>query len=261
MPQRSSPWRWIRIAVLLFILATVAQSAWLARSRTAEWTSSLRVVIYPINADGSQVSAAYVGQLRSASFEPIEAFFKGEGARYRLPLRDPVEVKLAPTVASQPPAPPFGGNRLEVVAWSLRLRYWAWWNDTWKGLRPHARLFVAYYDPAARPRLPHSTGLQQGMIGVVNAFARADMDGSNNVVITHELLHTFGATDKYDAAGNRPQFPDGYVEPNAQPLHPQQQAEIMAGRIPVSETRAEIPADMDQVAIGLKTAREIHWVK
>src|SRR6185436_12702813 len=109
--------------------------------------------------------------------------------------------------------------------------------------------------PAAHPRLPHSTGLRQGLIGVVNAFARTDMDGSNNVVIAHELLHTFGASDKYDLGGNRPQFPDGFAEPNAQPLYPQQHAEIMAGRVPVSETRFEIPAGMDEVAIGLKTAR------
>src|SRR5687767_8857029 len=111
-------WRWLRIAVLLFILVTVAQGAWLARSRTAEWTSTLRVVVYPINADGSEVSAAYVGQLRNTTFEPIAAFFKSEAARYRLPLRDPVDVKLAPPVASQPPAPPFGCSRPEVIAWS-----------------------------------------------------------------------------------------------------------------------------------------------
>jgi len=254
-------WRWLRIALLLIILATVAQGAWLARSRTAEWNDSLRVVIYPVNGDGSQTSAAYLAQLSQATFGPIESFFKAEATRYRLPLADPVDVKLAPLVQSAPPAPPFGGSRLEIIAWSLRLRSWTWWHDTWKGPRPHARVFVVYHDPATRSRLPHSTGLQQGLIGVVNAFSRADMDGSNNVVIAHELLHTFGATDKYAAGDNRPQFPDGYADPNAQPLYPQQQAEIMAGRIPVSETRSEIPAGMDEVAIGLKTAREIHWLK
>ena len=96
---------------------------------------------------------------------------------------------------------------------------------------------------------------------VVNAFAREDMAGANNVVIAHELLHTFGATDKYDLAGNRPLLPDGFADPNARPLYPQAQAEIMAGRIPLSETRADVPAGMDEVAIGLKTAREINWVK
>ena len=254
-------WQKLRIALLLFILATVAQTAWLARSRAVEWKSSLRLVVYPVNGDGSQASAAYIAQLGPATFAPIEAFFKTEGTRYRMPLPDPVNVLLAPPVASRPPPPPFGGSRLEVIVWSLRLRFWAWWHDTHAGPKPDARLFVAYHDPVAHPRLPHSTGLQQGLIGVVNAFSRADMAGSNNVVIAHELLHTFGATDKYDPAGNRPQFPDGYANPEAQPLYPQEQAEIMAGRIPLSAERFEIPAGMDEVAMGAKTAREIHWLK
>lgn len=254
-------WRVIRIAVLLFILATVAQAAWLARERTTEWNNTVRVVIYPINGDGSGVSSLYVSQLRDASYETIAAFFREEGKKYALRLAEPVDVRVAPPVVSQPPAAPFGGNRLEVVLWSLRLRYWAYWNDSYKGARPDARIFVSYFDPAVRPRLPHSTGLQKGLIGVVNAFAHSEMDGSNNVVIAHELLHTFGATDKYDFASNWPLFPDGYADPRADPLHPQTQAEIMAGRIPISETRAEVPAGMNEVAIGLKTAREINWIK
>ena len=218
-------------------------------------------MIYPINGDGSSVSARYVSQLRDASYESIAAFFKEEGSRHGLRLGAPVALRVAPEVVAQPPPPPFGGNRLEVILWSLRLRYWAYRNDSNKGAKPDVRIFVSYFDPAARPRLPHSTGLHKGMIGVVNAFAHADMDGSNNVVIAHELLHTFGANDKYDVANNRPLFPDGYAEPRAEPLHPQTRAEIMAGRIPISETRAEVPAGMDEVAIGLKTAREIKWVK
>jgi hypothetical protein len=254
-------WRVLRIAILLFILATVAQAAWLARSRTTDWKDTVRVVIYPINGDGSAVSGLYVSQLRDASYEPIAAFFKEEGRKHGLRLAEPADVRVAPQVSSRPPAPPFGGNRLEVILWSLRLRYWAYWNDGYQGPKPHVRVFVSYFDPAARPRLAHSTGLQKGLIGVVNAFARADMDGSNNVVIAHELLHAFGATDKYDFATNRPLFPDGYADPNAQPLHPQTQAEIMAGRIPVSETKSEIPSGMSEVAIGARTAREINWVK
>ena len=123
------------------------------------------------------------------------------------------------------------------------------------------RLFVVYHDPAVSPRLPHSTGLQKGLIGVVNAFADSDLEGSNNVVIAHELLHTLGATDKYDPNGNRPLFPDGYADPEARPRVPQRRAEIMAGRIPISETEAEIPADMTQVVIGAQTAREINWAR
>jgi len=254
-------WRGIRIAVLLFILATVAQGAWLARSRTAAWNNTLRVVIYPVNADGSQASAQYISELRQAAFVPIETFFKEEGRNYAVQLSMPVEVSIAPAVSSRPPAAPAGGGKPEAILWSLRLRYWAYWNDTHKGPKPDVRMFVSYYDPARRPRLSHSIGLQKGLIGVVNAFARADMDGSNNVVIAHELLHTFGATDKYDFANNRPLYPDGFADPQARPLYPQTRAEIMAGRIPVAEDRAEIPGGMEDVAIGAKTAREINWVK
>jgi hypothetical protein len=147
------------------------------------------------------------------------------------------------------------------MLWSLKLRYWAWRNDTHRGPAPHVRLFVSFHDPAQRPRLPHSTGLQKGLLGVVHAFAQQDMSGSNEVVIVHELLHTLGATDKYDRASNQPLYPDGYAEPHAKPLHPQVRAEIMAGRIPLSESRLSMPEGMRDVVIGPATAREIHWVR
>ena len=254
-------WRFVRIAILLFILATVAQTAWLARARTAEWRTSLRVVIYPIRGDASDASARYVSALRGPTFTPIDEFFKQEGAKYELRLYTPIDTSVAPPIASQPPAVPVRAGRLDVILWSLKMRYWAWWNDTHKGPKPDVRMFVLYHDPNLSPRLPHSTGLQKGLIGVVNAFARSDMDGANNVVIAHELLHTLGATDKYDFQTNHPLHPEGYGDPDAKPLHPQRRAEIMAGRIALSETRAETPHGLPQAVIGTKTAREINWVK
>ena len=254
-------WRAARIVVLLFVLATVAQTAWLARTRTTDWRSTLRVVIYPIRADGSAVTSRYVSDLRKSAFDAIEAFFAREGRKHGVVLATPVDMFIAPAIESQPPPAPFGGSRPAVMLWSLKLRYWAWWNDTHKGPKPDVRVFVLYHDPALSPRLEHSTGLQRGLIGVVNAFAREDMAGSNNVIIAHEVLHTFGATDKYDFVENKPIYPDGYAEPDRKPLHPQTRAEIMAGRIPLTETRGEIPAEIDQVTIGTKTAREINWLR
>jgi len=103
--------------------------------------------------------------------------------------------------------------------------------------------------------------LQKGLLGVVNTFASTQMEGENSVVIAHELLHTFGAADKYDLATNQPLFPDGYADPRADPLFPQSKAEIMAGRIPLSAARAETPQDLKQTLIGARTAREINWLK
>jgi hypothetical protein len=181
--------------------------------------------------------------------------------KYDVSLADPVEVFLAPPILATPPAAPFGGNALRIVWWSLELRAWAWWNDTYKGAKPDVRLFVLYHDPVAGTTLPHSTGLQKGMIGLVNAVADGEYEGSNDVVIAHELLHTLGATDKYEPDGNRPIFPDGYADPQAIPRVPQRRAEIMAGRIPISETQSEMPAGMRQVVIGARTAREINWIR
>ena len=254
-------WKLIRIGLLLFVLAVVAQNALVARSRTAEWKRSLHVVIYPIGADASTASGRYVSELRKPAFDPMEDFFRTEGKRYGVALSDPVEIFVAPPISSPPPQAPFGGNTLRIILWSLHLRAWAWWNDTYKGPKPDVRLFVLYHDPVAGARLPHSTGLQRGMIGVVNAVAESDHEGSNNIVIAHELLHTLGATDKYDPEGNRPLFPDGYADPQAVPRLPQRRAEIMAGRIPVSETQAEMPESMRQVVIGVRTAGEINWIK
>jgi hypothetical protein len=253
-------WRRLRIALLLFVLATVAQGAWLARTRVAEWKTSLRVVIYPTAGDGSETATRYVAELRRESFEPIESFFSREAARHGLALGDPVNVFLAPPLAAPPPQPPFGASRPAVMLWSLRLRYFAWRYDTHRGPRPDVRVFVSYFDPAAREVLPHSTGLEKGMLGVVNAFATTAMEGSNHVVIAHELMHTFGATDKYDAAA-QPVFPHGYAEPDARPLYPQRLAEIMGGRVPISESRSEIPRSLRQSVIGPRTAREINWLK
>jgi hypothetical protein len=254
-------WKLIRIGLLLLVLAIVAQNAWLASSRTAEWKRSLHVVIYPIRADDAPASARYVSQLRKSAFEPLEDFFRTEAKRYDVALAEPVELFLAPAIASPPPPAPFGGNVFRIILWSLQLRYWAWWHDTYKGARPDVRLFILYHEPVAGSVLPHSTGLQKGMIGVVNAVAASDYEGSNNAVIGHELLHTLGATDKYDPNGGAPIFPGGYADPDANPRLPQRRAEIMAGRIPISATQAEMPASMRQVVIGGATAREINWTK
>jgi len=68
-----------------------------------------------------------------------------------------------------------------------------------------------------------------------------------------------GATDKYDPATDQPIFPDGYGEPDRQPRHPQAVAEIMAGRIALSEDETEMPDSLADAVIGAQTAREIGW--
>ena len=256
--------RSIRIALLLLLLATVAQQAWLARSRATTWNDPLRVSLYPLNGDGSEAAARYIRSLDKETFQPIEGYFAEHSKRHGRNIHQPIRLTLAPPIALLPPMPPRPAGALDVIAWSLRMRWWAWRNEPGTGTgtgndKPQVRLYVLFFDPERNRTLAHSTGLERGMIGLVNAFATNAMAGSNNVVITHELLHTLGATDKYDLATNLPSFPDGYAEPQRNPRLPQEYAEIMAGRIPKSATQAEIPESLESTVVGALTAVEIGW--
>lgn len=251
-------WRNVRIIILLVVLAAVANGAWYAKTRAASWTGTLRIAVYPINADQSPVTTAFISAQTSESYRDIEDFIEREAQRHGRDLTRPVSVSLAPEVRAHPPAPPFGGNVIEIAFWSLRLRYWAWQHDSNRGPKAHVRLYVLFHDPARTQRVPHSLGLEKGMLGVVHAFAAKEDHGSNNVVIAHELLHTLGASDKYDFSTNFPRFPDGYAEPERSPRYPQSKAEIMGGRIPIDAARVEVPASLNDVVIGGRTAMEIN---
>ncbi len=251
----------LRLALLVLLLVAVAGNAWLTHQRTTDWDRPLWVTVYPINGDGSAVSAAYIAALGRDTFAPVEAFVARQGRHYGLTLDQPVQVRLGPQLHEHPPATPRNANPLAVVWWSLRMRYWAFRVTRAAGGPPYdVRMFASYYDPAAHPRLAHSAGLEKGLIGIANLFASSSMTATNNVIITHELMHTVGATDKYDPVSDRPRYPDGYADPQRVPRYPQVQAEIMGGRIPLSPTRARIPASLAQVTIGPLTAREIHWI-
>ena len=86
-----------------------------------------------------------------------------------------------------------------------------------------------------------------------------NMAGSNNIVIAHELMHTLGASDKYDLGSGAPIYPDGFAEPGRLPRYPQPNAEIMAGRRALSATVFDMPAGLRDVVVGPVTASEIRW--
>jgi hypothetical protein len=110
-------------------------------------------------------------------------------------------------------------------------------------------------------QVPHSLGLQKGLVGVVHAFADRSMRGENSIVIAHETMHTVGATDKYDPASGLPVYPEGYADPTREPRFPQEKAEIMAGRRAVSASDDDMPGDLREEVVGRKTAVEIGWIK
>ena len=249
----------VRIAFLVFVLATVAVGAWQTQSRTQSWQRTLDVIVYPVNADRREITSAYIESLSNESFNSIRGFMRREAERYKADLVTPVDVFLGPQVSTLPPAPPNGGATAGIIVWSMKLRYWAWRNDDYPGSRPDIRIFAVFYDPATTQQVEHSVGLKEGLIGVANVFAANHMTEENNVIVAHELLHTLGATDKYDPTTTQPLFPVGFADPEQSPLYPQKFAEIMAGRVPLSDTESDTPRNLELAIIGPKTAAEIYW--
>ncbi len=252
--------RGLRIAVLLGVLVTLAAFTSWERWFVAQWMRPLQVVVYPINGDHSEQVQAYIDALTVDDFTEISQFINQQSTRYRLtPIALP-HMKLAHTIATEPPVPPKQpASAVDIALWSLKLRQYVWQNTAfWQGLG-QVKLFVVYHQGEDGVALEHSLGLQKGLIGVVHAFAQPRQNAQNNVVITHELLHTLGATDKYDAQ-LQPIYPEGFADiDGSEPHYPQSEAEIMAGRIALSPARAVMPKSLKACVIGAKTAYEIQW--
>jgi hypothetical protein len=244
------------------VLLAVVVTTWLDRMSTTSWDKTLWVGIFPINGDGSDVAAKYVSRLTVDEFTAIEDFFTEETSRYGVRVTRPVRIGLYPASEQKPPALAPGSNFLQTALWSLKMRWFARSAANVPGRAPsQIRIFVLYHDPAVNPSVPHSLGMQKGLVGVVHAFADKRMAGSNNIVIAHETLHTVGATDKYDLASGVPVFPAGYAEPDRSPRYPQRFAEIMAGQRSLSATEQEMPESLKDERVGSLTAMEIGWTR
>lgn len=260
--MRIFSFRNFRILVLLLILASVALYSKDQRLVTQGWYKPLEVVIFPINADGSKQVQAYIDKLATQNFTEIDTFIQKQSNNYDLATSTPTHISLGATVDILPPKPPTpDANPIKIALWSLKLRWWTMQNTPDNHSNKHrVRLFVLYHDAENKQKLEHSLGLQKGLLGIVHAFANEQQAKQNNIVIAHELLHTVGASDKYDVSGN-PVAPYGLAEPQRKPLYPQRRAEIMAGRVAISSSEAKMAISLKKCVLGAKTAKEIGWLQ
>jgi hypothetical protein len=259
-PTAPTLWRNFRVALLLLLLGIAAYWNWYDRASTTDWDETLWVGVFPIDADGSAATARWLTRLTQDDVTAIEAFLNGEAHRHGVAIDRPVRVDLYPRVEERPPELDPDSSVLARVGASLRLRFYARRNSHPSGRAPpQIRVFVLFHDPELTSSVPHSVGLQKGLVGVVHAFADDGMTPTNNVVIAHEILHTLGATDKYDPATLEPIYPSGYAEPGLQPRLPQKLTEVMAGRHTVAAGNFEMPDSLRDVRVGAATAQEIRW--
>lgn len=277
-PART-PWRRIRIAVLLVVLAGAGLRYWQVR-RAETWVPDWRapekvaVVLLTPPALGDAQALELERLLRyaelgdeKATISALEHWFEVEWARYGgRPGFRPVELEpVGPLeVTSMPPPPPRAGEQLSFSQrWARTRDFLGWYDDLLRERRLYQRsaVFVTFYAEEAAPlfRGLHSVADRRSRRGFV--FAPLSEEGRDTALINvaHELLHLFGALDKYD--GDRCVYPVGWVEPLKEPRLPQRFAEVMAQGIPVAEGRREASLDLfEDMRVGVETAFEVGWI-
>lgn len=249
-------WKKIRILCLLLVLLVVAVNAW--RDQNQNWNKPIIVLLHPINADGRTNTQNYINPLNINNLSSAQDYLKQASLQYR---GQPIALyfKQGRELKQLPPKVPEQATLISTVLWSLKFRFYAWQQRQSSDGPATVTLYLNYYDPSQTQILKHSTALQKGKIGSVNLFASATHSERNTVVMVHELLHTFGATDKYDLSAGQPIYPIGYADPNQQPLYPQREAELMAGYVPLSQSKSTMPESLQQTRINEITAIELGW--
>jgi len=253
-----SVFKLMRIVLLLSIFFVILFSTWMTEQRMAAWERPILVTIYPIVADGSASSLKFARQLDTKSFAAINRFFDRESGVYGFTVTPAFRFQLASVSTEKPPEAPDQFNTAAIAWWSLKMRWWAWKMDYQDGLvQPDIQMFLIHHDLNGNGEMGISVGMRKGRYGIVKVYARQSMQPQNLVVLTHEMLHVLGATDKYVLSTGEPIFPDGFAYPQQSPLYPQSRAEIMGGRIPLSSFTSVMPKSLEQCKIGRLTAEEI----
>ena len=263
--QRSRVFFHLRLTFLLGVLAIVV--VWALRDVTrrkarTDWTETLTVAIVVLRV--GPIDAALTEKLRDR-VHALEQRLADEYRRYGGASHAPFRVELyGPLdVPSSTPEQPREGI-VDLVRYTFDL--WRYVRD----VNRRAALSASTVDssiyvvarPArdGRPALVEGTSEEGGTIGIVEVELDEDMADFALFVAAHELLHTLGATDKYDAHG-RAVVPAGLAEPERIPLYPQRFAEVMARNVPLGPTTERAPSTLDELRVGEATAREIGWVR
>jgi hypothetical protein len=259
--QRRQAFRRIRIAVLLAILALVLAYAWRdvrGRKLRTEWTAPVNVAIVLLRTDRLEPGTL---ELVTSALPALEARLAEELARYRGGSMKPFRFTAFGPIdlETRPPKP--GEGLLDTLSYSYELFFFLRRIDKSVAL-DRGEFDSTIYLVTRRPRgdraFIEGTSEQGGRVGIVEVDLDHGMAPFALFVATHEILHTLGATDKYDTSG-RALVPDGLGEPERVPRYPQRFAEVMARNLVLAPGKERPPKTLDELRIGPVTAREIGW--
>ena len=253
----------IRVTVLLALLAMVLVYAWRDRSAREERTRFERTLnVALVLVEAAPVDPKALVLLRERTRE-LEHQLASEFHRYRPEGPHPFSFVVFGPVP-QDALPP---SRVEPSLLGLARRAWESFRFT-RDVDSRAsvptrgfdtRLYMVVRPPASASRaFVEGASEQGGRVGVALVELDDTMADFALFVGAHELFHTLGATDKYDAAG-RTHIPEGLAEPGLVPRFPQRFADLMAENRPLDPSHEEPPTSLSELAVGPTTAKEVGW--
>jgi hypothetical protein len=251
-----------RVTVLLIVLLVVLSWGahdWSDRRARTSWQEPVRVALVLVERE--DLPDDLLALLTARSFE-LERRLAREYTRYTGREGTPIELVVRGPVRSDSPPPTLAGDGLlELI--SHGIRQWRWTRAL--DAQAHVELgFDSRVYLVLKPAFGRALAVVEGQSerGGRVGIAQADIEGSSVdfalFVVAHELLHTLGATDKYDETG-RTTYPSGFAEPQRLPLFPQPGAEVMARNVPIAPGSERPPETLDELYVGEATARELGW--
>jgi hypothetical protein len=253
----------VRVSILLTVLAVVCLWACYdvrARKARTEWAQPIRVGLVLLERGNVEPNALPALISRAVALEERLA---EEYARYQPGRPRMIEiVPVGPVHVDTLPPSDTGENFFERLAHAYRLWRYTEAVDRAASVPTHrfdSRIYLVA-EPPKSSSVSYVEGFSEegGRVGVTHVELDVSTVDLALFVVAHELLHTLGASDKYDATG-RTRFPEGLPEPDRTPLFPQPGAEVMARNRVISATEERPPASLSELHVGRVTAQEIGW--
>lgn len=252
---------------ILLIVLIIAARVYYRDQRKLDWDRTYNVALVQIvNGSNSNTERALSSFGKEVIQQSLENWFENEAKRVYKSNIKPFRFHLLGPVFSEelPPSLPTDNDGF-WTRYKQTSAFIKYFGDKLEQTNANPsqfdiKLYIYIYpsDKGLGYEKQHSVGTTRGRFGVVFLPIGKQSAGRTTCLIAHEILHTVGASDKYDD-NHLTIFPDGYFAPEKR--YPQEFAEIMALATPIEKGKEKDADNLDVSRVGEKTAIEVGWKK